>query len=40
MKIRIERINSRLDHAEAVISDLQDRVVESTQAEQQKERRI
>lgn len=37
MKIKLEGISSRLDHVEELISDLQDRAVESTQAEQQKE---
>ena len=40
MKNTIERLNSRLDGVEEQISDWEDRTVEFTQTEQQKENRI
>jgi len=40
MKNTLEGINSRLGDTEENISDLEDRIVEITQTEQQKERRI
>ena len=40
VKITPEGIKSRLDNKEKWISDLEDRVVEITQAEQRKEERI
>ena len=40
MKNTLEGTNSRLEDAEEWISYLEDRVVEITQSEQQKERRI
>ena len=39
-KNRLEGINSRLDDEEEWISDLEDRVVEITQAEQKKKKRV
>ena len=40
MKNTLERINGRLDDTEEWISDLKDGVLEITQSEQQKEKRI
>ena len=40
MKNTIEGINSRLEYAEEWTSDLEDKVVEITQSEQQKEKRL
>ena len=40
MKNTLEGLNSRLDDTEVQISELEDRVVEITQSEQQKEKRI
>ena len=40
MKNTIERINSRITEAEERISDLEDRMVEFTAAEQNKEKRM
>ena len=40
MENTLEGINSRLDDTEERISDLEDRIVEITQSEQQKEKRI
>ena len=40
MKNTLEGINSRLDDTRKQINDLEDRVVEITQAEQKKEERI
>lgn len=40
MKNTLEGINSRLNDAEEQISDLEDRVMEIAQSEQQKEKRI
>lgn len=40
MKNTLERINSRLEDAENWISDLENRVMEMTPAEWQKEKRI
>lgn len=40
LKNTLEGINSRLDDAEEQISDLKDRLVEITPAEQQKEKKI
>ena len=40
MKNTVERLNSRLDGVEEQISDWEDRTVEFTQTEQQKENRI
>ena len=39
MKITLQGTNSRLDYAEEWINDLDDRVVEITQSNQQKEKR-
>lgn len=36
----LERINSRVDEAKDQISDLEDRVAENTESEQQKEKRL
>ena len=38
MKNRLEGINSRLSDTEECISDLEDRIMEITQTEQQKEK--
>ena len=40
MKYTLERINSRITEAEERISDLEDRMVEFTAAEQNKEKRM
>ena len=40
MKNKLERINSRITEAEEQISDLEDRIVEFTAAEQNKEKRM
>jgi len=40
LKNTIERLNSRLDGVEEQISDWEDKMVEFTQTEQQKENRI
>ena len=40
MKNMLERINSRLGDIEECISDLEDRRMETTQSEQQKEKQI
>ena len=40
MKNTLERINSRITEAEEHISDLEDRMVEFTAAEQNKEKRM
>lgn len=39
MKITLEEINSRLEDMEEWISDLEDRIVETSQAEQQKRKK-
>ena len=40
IKNKLHRINSRIDEAEDQISNLEGKVVESIQSEQQKEKRI
>ena len=40
MKTTLERINSRITEAEKRISDLEDKIVEITTAEQNKEKRM
>ena len=40
MKNTQERINSRLGDTEECLSDLDDRIIEITQSEQQKEKQI
>ena len=40
MKISLERIASRLSNTEDCISDLEDKILETTQSEQQKEKTI
>ena len=40
MKNTLKEINSRLGYTEEHISDLEDRIIEITQSEQQKEKQI